>query len=118
MAKIPLTVLQALDSGKTVYPTKEAAATDCSYCRSPCCQLVVGLRDDEHERFEWEWVTLNGKPTRTLKRREDGYCVYYVHGRGCSTYEDKPWVCDFYSCRDDERISRHKKYGPIEPIWP
>jgi Fe-S-cluster containining protein len=49
-----------------------------------------------------------------LKRRpEDGYCVYYVHGKGCSTYDDKPHVCDFYSCRDDNRITPSLQYGKI-----
>ena len=103
---------------RTIHTTKESAKTDCSYCRSPCCQLLVELREDEADKFEWDWVEMGGRWVRKLRQREeDGYCVYYVHGKGCSTYEDKPYVCDYYSCREDERISPSLKYGPIRPIF-
>lgn len=116
MPKMSLPVLQVLGQRNTVFLTKEAAITDCSYCRAPCCQLLVEVGDDEKDRFEWEWVDTGGKKFRALKRREDGYCVYFVHGQGCSTYEDKPWVCDHYSCRNDDRITPSLKYGKIKPI--
>lgn len=101
----------------TVTTSKEAAVTDCNYCRAPCCQLIVELREEELEKFEWEWVQPGGREFRALKRRkDDGYCVYYVHGGGCSTYGDKPWVCDYYSCRNDDRVSPSLKYGGVKPF--
>lgn len=117
MPKLALPVLQALGQRNTVFSSKEAASTDCSYCRAPCCQLLVELMDDEYKRFEWEWVQAGERKFRILKRRpEDGYCVYFVHGKGCSTYEDKPWVCDYYSCRNDDRMTKSLKYGKVKPI--
>ena len=113
---IHLPVLQALAASKTtIYRTKEEASTDCSYCRSPCCQLLVELRPEEVERFAHEDFTFaDGVTKKILKRRpEDGYCVYYVHGQGCSTYSDKPHVCDYYSCRTDTRITPSLKYGKV-----
>lgn len=89
----------------------EAAATDCSYCRSPCCQLLVVLSKEEAQRFASEDHVIDGVKQKILQRRkEDGYCVYYVHGEGCSTYDDKPRVCDMYSCRTDSRITDSMKY--------
>jgi Fe-S-cluster containining protein len=111
---IHLPVLQALASPKTMYRSKDEASTDCSYCRSPCCQLLVELRPDEVERFAHEDFPFPDGTKKILKRRpEDGYCVYYVHGQGCSTYDDKPYVCDFYSCRTDGRITPSLKYGKV-----
>lgn len=113
---VHLPVLQRLAQTNTVYQTKEEAKTDCSYCRAPCCQLIVTLTGDEPKRFECVETVLDGVKTYTLKQRADGYCVYFVHGVGCSTYDDKPWVCDYYSCRSDKRITPSHKYGPIRPI--
>lgn len=112
---IHLPVLQSLGSPKTIYRTKEDAATDCSYCRAPCCQLLVELRPDEVDRFAHEDYKFQDGTRKILKRRpEDGYCVYFVHGKGCSTYDDKPYVCDFYSCRTDTRITPSLKYGKVK----
>lgn len=95
-------------------PTKESAATDCSYCRSPCCQFLVELRPDEIDRFAHEdYKFPDGTTKKILQRRENGYCAYYVLGQGCSTYEDKPYVCDYYSCRNDRRITPSLKYGKV-----
>lgn len=117
MPKLPLTVLNSASQRNTVFASKGAAATDCSYCRSPCCQLLVELSTKELDKYEWEWADTGERKFRILKRRDDGYCVYYVHGKGCSTYEDKPWVCDHYSCRDDNRVTPSLKYGKVKPIY-
>jgi Fe-S-cluster containining protein len=109
--KIELPVLRVLGNKAAMARTKDGAKTDCSYCRAPCCQFIVELRPNEISRFENEVLEYDGKKRHVLKRREDGYCVYYVPGKGCSTYEDKPWVCDHYSCRNDVRITPHLKYG-------
>ena len=103
--------LRLLGSVGTMCQTVAGAKTDCSYCRAPCCQLVVELRLEEVARFEHEDITLDGETRKILKRREDGYCVYHVLGQGCSTYEDRPSVCLYYSCREDRRITPSLKYG-------
>lgn len=98
---------------------KEAAATDCSYCRAPCCQLLVELQPHELPKYAHEDYTFSDGPRKILARRkEDGYCVYFVIGQGCSTYDDKPAVCDFYSCRTDDRITREDKYGAVRKRIP
>ena len=91
--------------------SKASAKTDCSYCTGPCCSLLVVLQPEEVDRFEHVEYDLGGRSQTILKRRDDGYCVYYVVGVGCSTYNDKPTVCDHYSCRDDKRITPSLKYG-------
>jgi len=111
---IHLPVIQALANRVTTYPTKEAAKTDCSYCRAPCCQLLVELRPNEVAKFEHQDHKFHDGVRKILKRRDDGYCAYFVHGQGCSTYDDKPWVCDYYSCRDDKRITPSLKYGQVK----
>lgn len=105
----------------SISSSKEEAKTDCSYCRSPCCQFLVELRPEEVARFAHEEITFEstGVTKKILQRRkEDGYCVYYVHGLGCSTYEDKPYVCDYYSCRSDKRITDLLKYGKVKKLLP
>ncbi len=103
-------------AGNTLLANAEDAKTDCSYCRSPCCQLLVELTEKETETFEWQEATFQNRTSKVLKRREDGYCVYYVHGKGCSTYDVRPRVCVLYSCRTDARIGAQLKYGPIVPV--
>lgn len=113
-----LPVLQQMSNkSRAASYTKEDAKTDCSYCRAPCCQLLVVLNDNEYSNYEHDIKLVDGVNRHVLKRNEDDYCVYYVHGSGCSTYNDKPSVCDYYTCRTDKRITPSHKYGPIRPIY-
>ena len=112
---LPILQFQMLAAAGSVAKSKEAAKTDCSYCRAPCCQLLVELQPHELDKYAHEEYMFEEGPRKILARRpEDGYCVYFVHGQGCSTYDDKPKVCDFYSCRDDNRITPSDKYGKIQ----
>lgn len=114
---IHLPVLQRVPLSRSA--AKESAVTDCNYCRAPCCQLLVELHPHEIEKFANEVHLFSTGPKKILARREeDGYCVYFVHGQGCSTYDDKPIVCNLYSCREDDRITKSDKYGAIKKRVP
>ena len=89
-------------------------SVDCSYCRSPCCQLVVELTDEEAHKYVNKVVVLGGNQVTILDRKEDGYCVYHVKGKGCSIYENRPFVCGAYNCKRDRRITSSLKYGPTK----
>jgi len=111
-----LPVLQALSANKaTLYKSPSDAVTDCSYCRAPCCQLIVDLTDEEVPRYETQESPITpGK--RVLKRKEYGYCVYHSMEVGCTIYENRPIVCSHYSCRSDRRITPSLKYGKAKPL--
>jgi len=110
MPKIPLPLLGKMYSSDSGIPGS-ASKVDCSYCTAPCCRLVVELVGREHEEFEWEWSLDSPRKFRAIPRRDDGYCAYYVVGKGCSTYDSKPAVCNVYSCRMDARITPALKYS-------
>jgi len=85
---------------------------DCSYCNAPCCKLIVELSPEEAEKYESvPWDFGEGEAQHALARRDDGYCVYFVVGSGCYIYDDKPNVCNVYTCENDSRITPSNKYG-------
>jgi len=85
---------------------------DCDFCNAPCCKLVVDLLPEEMSKYQHIMYTHPGstKAVPILAQRPNGYCVYHVEGQGCHIYDDKPQVCNDYSCASDLRITRAKKY--------
>lgn len=113
---IRLPIFDTLASNRaTVYKTPADAVTDCSYCRAPCCQLIVDLTDEEAPLYETQESPLN-PGRRVLKRKEHGYCVYHSMETGCTIYDRRPTVCSHYSCRSDRRITPSLKYGKARPL--
>ena len=78
---------------------------ECTQCGA-CCTGDPGyvwLTDEEIDalaanlgktvvEFEREFVRRVGK-RRSLRERDNGDCVFYHQGRGCSVYDDRPIQC-------------------------
>lgn len=91
------------DNGKLWF--KDGLKFTCTQC-GDCCTGAPGfvwVNDDEIkalaarcednvERFEKTYVRQVGI-RRSLKELEDGSCVFYRHGFGCTVYEDRPRQC-------------------------
>lgn len=71
-------------------------------CHAVCCQLRFPLSSDEIEAGKVKWDL--GHPY-VIRHSEEGFCVHNDRGTGhCNVYEDRPQVCQRYSCRNDDRI--------------
>jgi Fe-S-cluster containining protein len=85
-------------------PNAPEAVFDCLMC-GVCCEgrggIVVSDKDLERlcrhlalgpEAFEREWGERRGGKLH-VRAGEDGYCVFFVKGRGCRVHEAKPDIC-------------------------
>jgi Fe-S-cluster containining protein len=72
-----------------------SAQIDCGTCHGCCHQTVVITPQDGEG---WDLDPTASAPT--LRRREDGSCVYLdaTSVNGCSVYERRPAVCRKFHC--------------------
>jgi|SRR5947209_6648432 len=82
-------------------------------CHAACCRLRFALtvRDVEEGRAKWNL----GQPYM-IRQGEDGYCHHLDREkRQCGIYEDRPFVCRAYDCRQDKRIWEDFDNGVVNP---
>jgi Fe-S-cluster containining protein len=87
-------------------PVRPPAAVDCAarlpVCRAVCCRLRFALSAEDIEAGALKWDLARPYYNR---RGRDGYCHRCDHTtRACGIYEQRPTVCQAYSCADDARI--------------
>ncbi len=71
-------------------------------CQAACCRLRFALTVPDVENGKVKWNL--GQPYM-IRQGEDGYCHHFDRkARFCSIYEDRPFVCRSYDCRNDKRI--------------
>jgi Fe-S-cluster containining protein len=71
-------------------------------CQAVCCRMKFALSQDEVEKGRVKWDI--GHPY-VIRQDSNGYCCHNDGAtRGCTVYEDRPRLCQRYSCRGDDRI--------------
>jgi Fe-S-cluster containining protein len=71
-------------------------------CQAVCCRLKFALSQDEVEKGRVKWDI--GHPY-VIRQDSTGYCCHNeVPTHRCTVYEDRPRLCQRYSCRGDSRI--------------
>ena len=71
-------------------------------CHAACCRLRFALTAREVEKGRVRWNL--GQPYM-IRQGEDGYCHHFDRSdQRCGIYEDRPFVCRAYDCRNDKRI--------------
>ncbi len=96
---------------------QETVEIDCEnrlhLCHAACCRLRFALsaRDVESGKVKWNL----GQPYM-IRQGADGYCHHLDRAtKFCSIYEDRPFVCRAYDCRQDERIWKDFENMEINP---
>jgi hypothetical protein len=82
-------------------------------CHAACCRLRFALtvRDVEEGRVKWNL----GQPYM-IRQGDDGYCHHLDRpSQRCGIYEDRPFVCRAYDCRQDQRIWEDFEKRVINP---
>lgn len=65
----------------------------CGECPVPCCGMVlVALVPCEEKKYE-------NRDIGSLKMGDDGWCLYFKEGIGCTIYNVRPITCRIASCR-------------------
>lgn len=82
-------------------------------CHAACCRLRFALtvRDVEEGNVKWNL----GQPYM-IRQGTDGYCHHYDREfKQCGIYENRPFVCRAYDCRNDRRIWQDFENRIISP---
>lgn len=83
-------------------------------CKAVCCKLHFALNQEEVESGVIKWNL--GEPY-FIRQRKDGYCVHNQGNGCCSIYENRPGVCRYYSCRNDNRIWKDFDKMELNEEW-
>ncbi|MCB9076228.1 MAG: YkgJ family cysteine cluster protein [Anaerolineaceae bacterium] len=73
-----------------------------SSCKAACCTLwfALSVQDLDEGIAKWNYLNPYG-----IAQDEDGYCVHFDRSNyNCTIYENRPFVCRTYDCREDKRI--------------
>lgn len=86
-------------------PSLPESKVDCHarmhICKAACCRLSFPLSAPEIESGQIKWEL--GKPY-FIRKDAAGCCVHLDEKSGCGIYQNRPQVCQGYSCANDERI--------------
>lgn len=84
-------------------------------CHAVCCKLDFALSIAEVETGKIKWDL--GRPY-FIRHEEDGYCTHIDQDAGgCKIYCDRPAICRWYSCANDERIWKHFESMELNEEW-
>ncbi|CAB4124380.1 Putative zinc- or iron-chelating domain containing protein [uncultured Caudovirales phage] len=88
-------------------PISDVPCGDCVKC---CSGLSPYLTEAEFASGKYMYTFYRvgdaDKPVIAIPRAKDGACMYLVNSR-CSIYEDRPYACRQFDCRNPE--SGHPK---------
>lgn len=84
-------------------------------CHAVCCKLDFALSIAEVETGKIKWDL--GRPY-FIRHEEDGYCTHIDQDAGgCKIYCDRPAICRWYSCANDERIWKNFESMELNEEW-
>ncbi len=88
------------------YKTEDSVQVDCEnrwhLCKARCCKLWFSLsvQDLEEGTVKWNYSQPYG-----IAHNSAGYCVHRDNSScKCTVYENRPYICRTYDCRNDKRI--------------
>jgi|Deesub1362B_J571_1020462.scaffolds.fasta_scaffold00013_196 Fe-S-cluster containining protein len=76
---------------------REGESWRCLRCGECCRRYAVELHEGEVERFQRDEVEILDNGRRRIKRRFDGFCIFYDEKkRICRIYENRPDSCRIF----------------------
>lgn len=89
------------------YKLEDLPQIDCHsrihLCKARCCKLtfLLSFQDLDERIVQWDY----SKPYQ-IRQQPNGYCIHNHSSNGgcCRVYENRPFTCRTYDCRNDERI--------------
>jgi len=97
----------------------ELAEPGCEGCDAPCCSSFAPILSDKEARsgkFELCYISIpergigetksivpSSALVTTIKKQENGKCVYQDENNRCTIHANRPVTCALYDCRKETR---------------